>query len=107
MDSGIWPQAKPLAAHPRPSAGHSHRHRHGRPLGGMVVIMKTFIYNLKPGQRFTRLSDGRKYRFIGKDESLPRGLRYVVAIDDPYITFPDGSRETSFHHLSRVLVEVA
>ena len=88
-------------------AGADHRHRHGMAACSMVVIMKTFVYNLQPGQRFTRLSDGKKYRFIGKDESLPRGLRYVVAIDDPYITFPDGSRETSFHHLSRVLVEVA
>jgi hypothetical protein len=40
MDSGLWPQTDPLAAHPRPSSGHSHRHRHGSPLGGMVVIMK-------------------------------------------------------------------
>jgi NTP pyrophosphatase (non-canonical NTP hydrolase) len=28
-----------VGAHPRAIAGHSHRHWHGSPLGGMVVIM--------------------------------------------------------------------
>ena len=69
--------------------------------------MKKYVRNLQPGQRFTLLRTGEKYRFIRRDHSTPSGTRHVVMLDDPYITFPDGSRETSLHHLSRVLVEVA
>ena len=68
--------------------------------------MKTFVYQMKPGQRFTLLRSGKKYRFIRKDLSLPKGFRYVVILDDPYITSPDGPKETTLPHLCHVLPEV-
>jgi len=68
--------------------------------------MKKYVRNLQPGQRFTLLRTGEKYRFIRRDHSTPSGTRHVVMLDDPYITCTDGRKESTLHHACHVLVEV-
>lgn len=69
--------------------------------------MKKYVRNLQPGQRFTLLRTGEKYRFIRCDHSTPSGTRHVVIRDDAYITCTDGHKESTLHHACHVLVEVA
>ena len=75
--------------------------------GGMVVIMKKYVRNLQPGQRFTLLRTGEKYRFIRREHSTPSGTRHVVMLDDPYIIPTNGHKESTLHHACHVLLEAS
>jgi hypothetical protein len=44
-----------VATHPKPTAGNSHRHRYGRPVGGLVVIMS---FKFCTACERNRLTDG-------------------------------------------------
>jgi hypothetical protein len=66
--------------------------------------VKKFVRNLQPGQRFTLLRTGEKYRFIRRDHSTPSGTRHVVVLDDPFIT-ASNVRETTLHHSCHVWLE--
>lgn len=67
--------------------------------------MKKYVRNLQPGQRFTLLRTGEKYRFIRREYRTPSGTRHVVMRDDQYITSTDGQRESTLHHACHVLME--
>jgi hypothetical protein len=73
----------------------------------MVVVMKKYIRNLQPGQRFTLIRTGEKYQFIRREHKTPSGTLHVVMRDDPYITSPNGNHESTLHHACHVWVEVA
>lgn len=76
-------------------------------VGWLVVFMKKHVRNLQPGQRFTLLRTGEQYRFIRREHSTPNGTRHVVMRDDPYITSPNGHKESTLHHACHVWLEVA
>ena len=68
--------------------------------------MRKFVRQLTPGQQFTLLRTGEKYRFVRRDYSTPSGTRHVVVRDDPYITAKDGRQaETTLHHACHVWVQ--
>jgi len=87
--------------------GHRHRLCLGRFAGQRVVGMKKYVRNLQPGQRFTLLRTGEKYRFIRREHDTPSGTRHVVMHDDPYINAPNGHKESTLHHACHVWLEVA
>lgn len=67
--------------------------------------MRKYLRQLMPGQRFTLLRTGEKYRLVRRDISTPSGTRFVVVRDDPYITAKDGQQpESSLHHACHVWV---
>ncbi len=67
--------------------------------------MRKYLRQLMPGQQFTLLRTGEKYRLVRRVISTPSGTRFVVIRDDPYITAKDGQQlETSLHHACHVWV---
>jgi hypothetical protein len=67
--------------------------------------MKRYVRQLQPGQRFTLLRTGVKYRFVRREHHTPSGTRHVVVLDDPYITSTNGHAESTLHHACHVWLE--
>lgn len=62
--------------------------------------MRKFVRQLMPGQDFTLVRTGERYKFLRRECSTPSGTRYVCLNLDQ-----DQERETSLHHACHVWVE--
>jgi hypothetical protein len=67
--------------------------------------MRKFVRQLMPGQEFTLVRTGERYRFLRRDYSTPSGTRYVCLNIDRMPIDQDQERETSLHHACHVLVQ--
>jgi len=67
--------------------------------------MRKFVRQLMPGQEFTLVRTGERYKFLRWDYSTPSGTRYVCLNLDRMPIDQDQARETSLHHSCHVWVQ--
>lgn len=67
--------------------------------------MRKFVRQLMPGQEFTLVRTGERYKFLRLDYSTPSGTRYVCLNLDRMPIDQDQERETSLHHACHVWVQ--
>lgn len=65
--------------------------------------MRKFVRQLMPGQEFTLMRTGERYKFLRRDYSTPSGTRYVCLNLGP-IPIEEYPKETSLHHACNVWV---
>jgi hypothetical protein len=66
--------------------------------------MRKFVRQLMPGQEFTLVRTGERYKFLRRDYSTPSGTRYVCLNLGLMPIEQDQERETSLHHSCHVWV---
>ena len=66
--------------------------------------MRKFVRQLMPGQEFTLVRTGERYKFLRRDHSTPSGTRYVCLNLERMPIDQDQERETSLHHACHVWV---
>lgn len=66
--------------------------------------MRKFVRQMMPGQEFTLVRTGERYKFLRRDYSTPSGTRYVCLNLGPMPIDQDQERETSLHHSCHVWV---
>lgn len=67
--------------------------------------MRKFVRQLMPGQEFTLVRTGERYKFLRRDYSTPSGTRYVCLHLGP-IPVDEYPVETSLHHACHVWVQM-
>jgi len=65
--------------------------------------MRKFVRQLMPGQEFTLVRTGERYKFLRRDYSTPSGTRYVCLNLGP-IPIEQYPKEVSLHHACHVWV---
>ena len=66
--------------------------------------MKKFVRQLKPGQEFTLLRTGERFKFLRREHVTPSGTRHVCINLSDIPVDQNKVRESNLHHSCHVMV---